>query len=397
MKHLLSFLDFKSPRPISIRRYDKIPQVILPLGESPFQIGTNVDEGQALSSDLGENLLVHSPFKGSIENIVLHRGQRYYYIRRDFDARPLTYTVKNPLKRPPLNLIETLRMMGAPVWKKTVQACQKIHYIVINAIEIEPLLCADTAIFTEFTKEVLLGAEGLRYACGAKEIIIILPKGSGLKDAVVRLTKGIRRFRIHELALTYPKATPRFILAQLFGKELPSYLPHTELSTEIFSPLELYSAYEALYLGKPHTETTLAVDGPFAEFQGVCTVPLGTPIYSFLRPYAAPESYLMIKGGPFSGVAVNPKMGVDSDTKAILVYMPAVPKTPLDCTNCGLCVETCPVGLNPALLYDMLRHKEFDRAEQYGFKECTACHVCSYVCPSHIPLGRIISRGRDNA
>ncbi|MGL5721414.1 MAG: 4Fe-4S dicluster domain-containing protein [Brevinema sp.] len=397
MKHLLPFLDFKSPHHASIKRYEEIPQVIIPLEESHLQIGSPVDEGQALCPDTGANLLVHSPFKGNIENIVLHRGQRYYYIRRDFEAPLITYTPRNPLKTSPSDLIEELRQMGVPVWKKTQDASQKIQYLVVNALEYEPLLWADTALFTEYTKEILLGAEGLRYACGAKEIVITLPKGSPLKEDILKITKGIRRFHVHELNLSYPRASSRFILAELFGKELSSAHPHTKLASEIFTPTDLLSVYKALFLGKPHTETTITVDGPFAEFQGVCTIPLGTPIYSFLRPYATPESYLMIKGGPFSGTAVNPKMGVDNATKAVLVYMPATPKATLDCTHCGLCAEVCPISLNPSLLYDMLHHREFSRAEKAGFKECINCQVCSYVCPSHIPLGTKIFQGHAHA
>ena len=64
------------------------------------------------------------------------------------------------------------------------------------------------------------------------------------------------------------------------------------------------------------------------------------------------------------------------------------------CSYCSACVEVCPIRLEPVKLVDFIKHKEYDRASINYLQECINCNLCSYVCPSFIPLGKLIKEGQ---
>jgi electron transport complex protein RnfC len=42
--------------------------------------------------------------------------------------------------------------------------------------------------------------------------------------------------------------------------------------------------------------------------------------------------------------------------------------------------------IQPAGLLDAAQRADPELAERYGLEACIECGVCSYVCPSHLPL-----------
>lgn len=371
---------------------------ILPLEHSALKIGAAFKEGDALVEDKGDNLIVHAPFGGTVDNIILHRGKRYYYLKRNAaEIRP-AYTAKEPLKLSAGELIRLLRIFGVedegqPVWDKIKNARGKARWVVINAVEPEPYFCADSRVFFAQTKEVLLGAEYMRAIAGAQEIIIILPRGSELTPRISKIVKGLDRFRIYETDLSYPHAHSSFLLAEIFGKK--SYRDAPLKETVVFRPQGLLAAGEALLFHKPHTETVVSADGAFCNEYGNFRLPIGTPFHFFLRPFSAADSYVIINGGPLSGEPADPKKGIDKNTRVVSVFMPLPPPPQTDCSFCGLCIEYCPCQINPIRLFDMITHKEFTRANNNGRGDCIGCNACSCVCPSYLPLGSTIFLKED--
>jgi len=62
------------------------------------------------------------------------------------------------------------------------------------------------------------------------------------------------------------------------------------------------------------------------------------------------------------------------------------------CVRCGWCVEQCPMSIHPAQLLEASQqggqaHGPFGRA---GF--CIECGICSYICPSQLPLAASIRK-----
>ena len=66
------------------------------------------------------------------------------------------------------------------------------------------------------------------------------------------------------------------------------------------------------------------------------------------------------------------------------------------CIFCIFCQEVCPAGIIPHLLY---RYVERDLVDEsfmsLGAFGCMGCDLCSYVCPSKIPVAKFIKAGQE--
>ena len=65
------------------------------------------------------------------------------------------------------------------------------------------------------------------------------------------------------------------------------------------------------------------------------------------------------------------------------------------CIACIYCDDICPRDLMPHLLSKMATHDLLDEAERIRIFGCIECGLCSYVCPSKIPLMGDIQMGKQ--
>jgi Na+-translocating ferredoxin:NAD+ oxidoreductase RnfC subunit len=65
------------------------------------------------------------------------------------------------------------------------------------------------------------------------------------------------------------------------------------------------------------------------------------------------------------------------------------------CISCGLCNECCPRGLYPNILHRYVERNKFDEPlVQFGIFDCLDCNLCTYVCPSKIPVAALLKQGK---
>lgn len=58
----------------------------------------------------------------------------------------------------------------------------------------------------------------------------------------------------------------------------------------------------------------------------------------------------------------------------------------LPCIRCGDCAETCPVQLQPQMIFQHALARDLRRAADWRLFDCIECGLCETVCPSRIPL-----------
>jgi Na+-transporting NADH:ubiquinone oxidoreductase subunit A len=64
------------------------------------------------------------------------------------------------------------------------------------------------------------------------------------------------------------------------------------------------------------------------------------------------------------------------------------------CIYCNYCEDVCPVGLMPYLLSKYVTHDMIEEADRHRILACIDCGLCTYVCPSKIPLMAHIQEGK---
>ena len=77
---------------------------------------------------------------------------------------------------------------------------------------------------------------------------------------------------------------------------------------------------------------------------------------------------------------------IDENLDGVLIMQNKKDKQPEECINCGLCIEMCPVNINPLLL----KNKTYlDKVNN----RCIRCGICSYICPVYINFNKYFKGG----
>ena len=78
-----------------------------------------------------------------------------------------------------------------------------------------------------------------------------------------------------------------------------------------------------------------------------------------------------------------------------------------ECTSCQLCVISCPEKLDPSKLIALVslasrptltsitQAEKVDDLIANNLAACTACGICTEVCPSNVALAPLLARGRE--
>ena len=64
------------------------------------------------------------------------------------------------------------------------------------------------------------------------------------------------------------------------------------------------------------------------------------------------------------------------------------------CVQCGKCIDVCPVGLMPNLVFKAALQQDIEKMESVFINDCVDCGLCTFVCPSKIELGEHIESGK---
>ena len=74
----------------------------------------------------------------------------------------------------------------------------------------------------------------------------------------------------------------------------------------------------------------------------------------------------------------------------------AKPESIEPCIRCGLCVESCPEFISPAMITLAAENDLFDLAQEYDSHLCIECGNCAYVCPAKRPMVELIQYANAN-
>lgn len=61
------------------------------------------------------------------------------------------------------------------------------------------------------------------------------------------------------------------------------------------------------------------------------------------------------------------------------------------CINCNKCNQYCPEAIYPQYYYHYLNEDLIEECQKLKINSCTRCGICSFVCPSNIPIKESIT------
>lgn len=280
---------------------------------------------------------------------------------------------------------------------------KKIDFLIINGAECEPYLTSDHRVMLEKADEVLVGARILGKALGAEQIFIGIEDNK--KDAIelfVKKAEKYKEIKITPLGVKYPQGAEKQMIAAVTKREVPSGKLPMDVGVVVQNVSTSLAVYNAVQKNKPLVERVVTVTGKTIKNKVNLLTRIGVPI-SELIEYSGglPEnSGKIIVGGPMMGKATaNLEVPVTKGTSAILVLPEGEAKRREQnvCIKCAKCIEACPMGLEPYLLYKLSKQNLFDRVERGRATDCMECGSCSFTCPAALPLLDYIRLGKSEA
>jgi len=317
-------------------------------------------------------------------------------------------------------------------FKSSTVGPDRVSHLVINLVETDPYLKANQQLVLGNQARFVTGLRIMTKALGDGVTVHLAldSREKSLADWITKELSDIDNLKVYMLTPKYPQGEAAVLCLTLLDIVIPAAKTPPDVGVVVQSVPQVLSAYDAVVEGKPLVERVISVGGNAAKSPGNLRVRLGTPIKDIINSQANGEQDLdiavngLIKGVPLadtnspvtrdiSGITilavrkrgqllpfVRPGSNLASYTRAFFPLptpKSVEPKLHGDerpCLNCGSCLEVCPMGLNPAWLARYVEYKQLEKAEKLDILACIDCNLCSWVCPSKIPLATQIKNGK---
>ena len=261
-----------------------------------------------------------------------------------------------------------------------------IETLVVNALQPEPYLTLSLNLQDQRSEALVEGIRILQKLFRPRQTHYVSdPDHPDLW--VKRFSAELEGVVLHALSFKYPQSQEGLLL-QTIGVSVAPGMGSKVLILDVSSVLAIR---DAVVEAKPQVEKTIVVSGRGVQHPGVYLVRIGTPLVQLLKDVGGlhPGEHKILIGGPFQGHSVDLlSTPVLKSTQAVLVLEKDEVNQSLErpCIRCGQCVTSCPVGLEPLNLHKALTQGNIALAREEGLGFCIECGICSYVCPSRVPL-----------
>ncbi len=270
-------------------------------------------------------------------------------------------------------------------WAKTPPTA-----VVGDAIDDEPYVSSQVNPLLKLSQEAAGGLRILQKALGAPKAYFAVYKE--MYDLNTKVPSKVESFPVVKIGGRYPME--QRAISRL-GRD-----------TLLLGCGALIHLYRAAVKGQPQTTCFVTVAGNCIGNPANLEVTIGTTVAQVLeRCGLIQDPTYIVSGGAMKGKPVlEPENTIiQVGTRAVLAFRENRKERQYTCIGCGRCLEVCPSGLNPALLYQALRDRRGVTAQKLGLSRCIGCSTCSYICPSKLDLSYTIfeanikkKRGEEN-
>jgi len=274
-----------------------------------------------------------------------------------------------------------------------------LQKLIVTVFDPEPPITINRALLNGDRERLGKAFSAIAALAGVRQVHVAYPKDDSEAKGILSSISSVRVIP-SPVNVSYPNGSVRSVIKQLFNEELP--MPDgTPLDCGIMleSLENAFLVLDALEDEKPVTRKVITIAGSCFAKPVNMQVYIGTPLSDIVDYFGGfkEEPTKIILGGPMSGIAqVGLDVGITKEVDAFIAFS-SKDVTPADitpCINCGECINVCPMGLLPNMLYLYCDNQHIEDAGQNNLGVCMECGSCGYVCPSHIPILHYIRYGK---
>ena len=308
-------------------------------------------------------------------------------------------------------LLKTVRSMGIVGMggatfptdvKLTIPMGKRAEALIINGVECEPYLTSDYRLMMERADGLLEGVMAAARITSPDKIYIGI-EANKLEAADYIEKKAAEHgypIQVVRLRVKYPQGDEKQLIKAVLNREVPSGKLPLDVGAVVMNASTAYAVYEAVRFHKPLIERICTVSGESVNEPKNVLAPIGTKFSDLIAFCGGEKDDLVsiVAGGPMMGFAVS-----DEDTPMVkgsggLLLLPKMyEEASFPCVLCGKCVQHCPMGLQPNLIFRNIKYGNYQVALDLGLMDCKECGCCAYTCPSQLPLVQGFKLGKKMA
>lgn len=270
---------------------------------------------------------------------------------------------------------------------------KKIDTVILNGAECEPYLTCDHRIMLEQTERIIKGFQIIIKILEPKQCYIGIEDNKENAIAIFEeklLDMALQdKIKVIRLKTIYPQGAEKNLIYSITKRKVPAGGLPMDIGAVVQNVQTAKAIYDAVYDGKPLIERVITITGAVKEPKNLL-VKIGTPVKELIEFCGGYEGSIgkIISGGPMMGIAqYSDETPVIKGSSGILVQREEVIRDEeRDCIRCSRCVDKCPMSLMPTIISQYAQKDDLDKCNEYFALDCYECGVCSYVCPSKIPL-----------
>ena len=271
-----------------------------------------------------------------------------------------------------------------------------VDRILVNCLQSEPYANCDFMRISESPEYMIMGSVALAGAVGVKRIDILI--SDNRKEEIAALQNAMQMsagdysgfiFNFKYFKERFPQGYYGLVAKALYGVDLKEgETLESRCKAVMFNCSTVYACWEAIADNMPLSSRIISVSGESSEGHNVL-VPIGTTVSEILNTVNdnIKTAKKLVWGNCLTGLEIKDpdNTPIIKTTSAISVITRKEFNT-TSCIRCFKCEDSCPMGLEPGLLYNLLKRGLQYQAKDEGAAKCIACGSCSYVCPATIDL-----------
>jgi electron transport complex protein RnfC len=263
-----------------------------------------------------------------------------------------------------------------------------VKYVIAAALDLDPALPLQRKLAASHAMDIAAGAAALVKLAGASRVVLAVPEDmSSAGVAALRAAASVTGVRLFPLPAQYPLAHPSLLIRRITGRRLPPDQLPTRAGVLLLDGPAALAAGRWFVAREPMLRVPLGVYDRQRSREHMLWVAVGTKLAQVLESIQVCGVACELRVGQMlRDQMVSPDEVLGNGELTFFASEPHPAPHVAACLRCGWCVEACPVDIHPAGLLDAAQQNDPHLADRYGLKSCIECGICSFVCPSRLPL-----------